>query len=145
LQSAAHVTRFRAGIIHYSLNTAFSITGQKVWTTKTAGEFLFDGYSDPLLTAAAFAPSLAQTKFTGSKFGWFYMRNDSLDPDGVYNVETGEEDVSKLGFVRALNYKNHTGFFDADCGEVKGTVGDLFPPGQKKSTPLQIFAAELCK
>jgi hypothetical protein len=121
------------------------MTGQKVWTTKTAGEFLFDGYSDPLLTAAALAPSLAQTKFTGNKFSWFYKRNDSLDPDGVYNVETGEEDVSKLGIVRSLNYKNHTDFFEADCGEVKGTVGDLFPPGQKKSTPLQMFVADFCR
>jgi hypothetical protein len=121
------------------------VTGQKVWTTKTAREFLFDGYSDTLLTAAVLAPSISQTKFTQSKFGWMYMRNNSLDPEGVYNVETGEEDVSKLGIVRALNYKNHTDFFEADCGEVKGTIGDLFPPGQKRSTPLQIFVAEFCR
>lgn len=145
LQSAAHVARFRPSFIHYWLNTAFRVTGQKVWTTKTAREFLFDGYSDTLLTAAVLAPSISQTKFTQSKFGWMYMRNNSLDPEGVYNVETGEEDVSKLGIVRALNYKNHTDFFEADCGEVKGTIGDLFPPGQKRSTPLQIFVAEFCR
>lgn len=128
-----------------SLNSALRMTSHKVWITKTAGEFLFDGYSDPLLTAAMFAPTISQTKFVGNKFSWFYMRNDSLDPEGVYNMETGEEDVSKLGIVRSLNYKNHSDFFEDDCGEVKGTAGDLFPPGLKKSTPLQMFIAEICR
>jgi len=143
-QSAAYVSRFRSSLILYSLN-ALLMTRRKVWTTKTAGEFLFDGYSDPLLTAAALAPSVTQTKFTGNKFAWFYMRNDSFDPEGVYNIETGEEDVSKLGIVRSWNYKNHSDFFEADCGQIKGTVGDLFPPGQKKSTPLQMFVPDICR
>jgi hypothetical protein len=121
------------------------MTRRKVWTTKTAGELLFDGYSDPLLTAAALAPSLTQAKFTGRKFAWFYMRNDSFDADGVYNMETGEEDVSKLGMVRSWNYKNHSDFFEADCGQIKGTDIDLFPPGLKKSTPLQMFVADICR
>ena len=121
------------------------MTGQKVWTTKTAGEFLFDGYSDPLLTAALLAPVLSQIKFTGNKFAWFYMRNDSFDPDGFYNVETGEEDMSKRGIVRSWNYKNHSDFFEGDCGQVKGTVGDIFPPGQKKGTSLQMFVSEICR
>jgi hypothetical protein len=119
--------------------------GQKVRITKTVGEFLFDGYSDPLLTAAAIAPNLSQAKFKGSKFAWLYMRNDSSDQDGIYNVETGENDVSKLGLVRSWNYENHSDFFEADCGQVKGTVGDLYPPGQKKSTPLQMFTSEICR
>ena len=106
---------------------------------------MFDGYTDPLLTAAAFAPSISQTKFTGDKFGWFQMRNDSFDAGGVYNMETGEEDVSKLGIVRSWNYKNHSDFFEADCGEVKGTIGDLFPPGLKKNTPLQLFVSDICR
>jgi len=144
-QSAAYVSRFRSSLIHYSLNSALRVTRHNVWTTKTAGEFLFDGYSDPLLTAAALAPSLAQTKFTESKFAWFYKRNDSFDAEGVYNMETGEEDVSKLGTLRSWNYKNHSDFFEADCGQVKGTVGDLFPPGLKKSTPLQIFVSDICR
>jgi len=144
-QSAAFVSRFRSNWLRYSLNSALRATNHKVWTTKTAGEFLFDGYSDPLLTAAALAPSLSQTTFTGSKFAWFYKRNDSFNHDGVYNIETGEEDVSKLGIVRSWNYKNHSDFFESDCGQVKGTIGDLFPPGLKKNTPLQMFAAEICR
>lgn len=143
--SAAYVSRFRSTFIHYSLNGAMRMTNQKVWTTKTAGEFLFDGYSDPLLAAAVFAPSLSQIQFTGNKFAWFYMRNGSFDQEGVYNVETGEEDMSKLGIVRQWNYKNHSDFFEAECGEVKGTVGDIFPPGQKKGTSLQMFVSEICR
>jgi hypothetical protein len=144
-QAAAYVTRFRSSFIKFSLSGALRMTGQKVWITKTVGEFLFDGYSDPILAAAAFAASLSQTNFRASKFAWFYKRNDSSDQEGVYNVETGEEDVSKLGVVRSWNYKNHSEFFESDCGQVKGTIGDLYPPGQKKSTPLQLFTSEICR
>jgi len=144
-QSAVYVSRFSNSFVRYSLNSALRMTRHKVWTTQTAGEFLFDGYSDPLLAAAALAPILTEIKFTGSKFAWFYMRNDSFDPDGVYNMETGEEDVSKLGILRSWNYKNHSDFFEDDCGQVKGTVGDLFPPGQKKGTPLHMFVADICR
>lgn len=143
--SAAYVSRFQNGFVHYSLNGALRLTGQNVWTTKTAGEFLFDGYSDPLLKAAEFASVIIETKFTGNKFAWFYMRNGSSDAEGVYNMETGEEDVSKIGIVRSWNYKNHSDFFEADCGQVKGRVGDLFPPGLKKSTPLQVFVGDVCR
>jgi hypothetical protein len=132
-------------LIHYTLNGALLLARHNVWTTKTAGQFLFDGYSDPLLTAAVLAPSLAQSKYTRNKFGWFYMRNDSFDGDGVFNIETGEKDVSKLGIIRSWNYKDHSDFFEADCGQVKGTVGDLFPPGQNRSTPLQIFVPDICR
>ena len=143
--SAAYFTRFHSSLVHYVLNSALRMTRHKVWTTKTAGEFLFDGYSDPLLTAAVLAPSLTQNKFTGNKFPLLYLKNDSFDQGGVYNMETGEEDVSKLGIVRSWNYKNHSDFFEDECGQVKGTVGDLFPPGQKKGTPLNMFVADMCR
>ena len=45
----------------------------KYHVTKQAREFLFDGYSDPLLDLAAhLPPGLAPVSIPFDKFGWFY-------------------------------------------------------------------------
>jgi hypothetical protein len=119
--------------------------GQKVWITRTVGEFLYHGYSDPLLTVATKFPRLVQVQFTADKFAWFYKRNGSSEHEGVFNVDTGAEDISTLGTVRSWNFKNRSDFFQAECGDIKGSVGDLFPPHQRKDKPLQMFSAEICK
>jgi hypothetical protein len=121
------------------------MTGQNVWVTKTAGELLFEGYSDPLLTMAVKMPHLAQTKIPADKFGWFYTRNGSAEFDGVFNVDTGEEDILQLGKLRRWNYSNRTGFFEAECGHVIGSSGELFPPGQTKDKPVVMFSSDLCR
>jgi hypothetical protein len=121
------------------------MTGQTLSVTHTAGEFLYDGYSNPLLTIASRMPQLAQARFTADKFAWFYKRNNTAEQDGHFNMDTGEEDISRIGFVRAWNFKNRSDFFEDECGEVRGTIGDLYPPGQSKTTSLEMFSAEFCK
>jgi hypothetical protein len=71
-QTAAHVSRFRSTLILYTLSSAFHVIGETVSITKTVAEFLYEGYNDPLLTIAARVPHLAQTRFAGEKFAWFY-------------------------------------------------------------------------
>jgi hypothetical protein len=90
-------------------------------------------------------PHLAQSPFPAEKFAWFYKRNNTSEQDGYFNVETGEDDISKIGLVRSWNFKNRTDFFEDECGEIGGTIGDLYPPGQKRNTPVQMFSAEFCK
>jgi hypothetical protein len=121
------------------------MTGQKVWVTKTTGELLFDGYTDPILTMAVTMKSLADTKIPVDKFGWFYGRNGSSEFDGVFNMETGEEDISRLGVLRQWNYRNRTDFFEGDCGQVNGSAGEFFPPGQTREKPIEMFSADLCR
>lgn len=143
--TAAHISRFRNTLLLYTLSSAFRVTGETVWLTKTVREFLYDGYSDPLLTIASRVPHLAQTRFAGEKFAWFYRRNNTSEQDGHFNMETGEEDISRIGLVRSWNFKNRSDFFEDECGEVRGTIGDLYPPGQKKHTSVKMFSAEFCK
>lgn len=139
------MTRFRTSLILYAISSAFRVTGETLWLTKTVGEFLYEGYTDPLLTIASRVPQLAQTRFSGDKFAWFYRRNNTSEQDGHINMETGEEDISRIGLVRSWNFKNRSDFFEDECGEVGGTVGDLYPPGRKKNTPVKMFSAEFCK
>jgi hypothetical protein len=121
------------------------MTGEKLWATKTAGEFLYDGYNDPLLTIASSMPQLTQTQFTEDKFAWFYKRNNTSEQDGHFIMDTGEDDISKIGRVRSWNFKTRSDFFEDECGEVRGTIGDIYPPGQNKNTPVEMFSAEFCK
>jgi hypothetical protein len=121
------------------------MTGQMPWVTKTAREFLYDGYNNPLLTIASRMPQLSQTRFTEEKFAWFYKRNNTSEQDGHFNMDTGEDDISRIGRVRSWNFKNRSNFFGDECGEVRGTIGDLYPPGLNKNMPVEMFSAEFCK
>ncbi|PSN44141.1 hypothetical protein C0J52_15658 [Blattella germanica] len=127
------------------LSSALRMTGQQVWVTKTIGELLFEGYSDPILTMAAKMPQLAQTDIPVDKFGWFYMRNGSADFEGVFNMETGTQDISKVGKLSNWNYGNRTRFYEAECGMVNGSAGELFPPGQSRNSPIEMFSSDLCR
>lgn len=144
-QAATNVLRSRGAILQVTFSGALRMTGQKVWVTKTAGELLFEGYSDPILTMASKMPSLADTKIPVDKFGWFYGRNGSSEFDGLFNMETGEEGILRVGVLRQWNYRNRTDFFEAECGQVKGSAGELFPPVQTRDKPIEMFSADLCR
>ncbi|KDR24218.1 hypothetical protein L798_07625, partial [Zootermopsis nevadensis] len=144
-QAASSVSRYRSAFVQVPLSGAFRMTGQQVWITKTTGELLFEGYSDPILTMAIKLPNLAQTKIPADKFGWFYTRNGSAEYEGVFNMETGEDDISRLGRLRQWNYDTRTDFFEAECGQVNGSAGELFPPGQTRDKPVEMFSADLCR
>ncbi|XP_069695590.1 protein croquemort-like isoform X2 [Periplaneta americana] len=143
--SATSVSRYRSAFVLVPLSGALRMTGQKIWITKMTGELLFEGYSDPILTMAVKMPHLAQAKIPADKFGWFYQRNGSADYEGMYNMETGAEDISRVGQLQQWNYDNRTDFYEAECGLVNGSAGELFPPGQTRDKPVQMFSSDLCR
>jgi scavenger receptor class B, member 1 len=52
---------------------SLSFFGQKVHLTKTAGEWLFEGYEDPIIgVAKEIASVLDIGDIPFDKFGWFY-------------------------------------------------------------------------
>lgn len=65
--------------------------------------------------------------------------------DGVFNMNTGIDDIRKLGKLENWNYSNRTGFFPDQCGQVVGTMGQLFPPGQTKDKKVEMFSPDLCR
>lgn len=61
---------FKVKGIEISLN-AF---GQKIFTTKTVDEWLFQGYDDPIIpTAAMIAKLIGVGDIPFDRFGWFYQ------------------------------------------------------------------------
>ncbi|KAJ8971442.1 hypothetical protein NQ314_000698 [Rhamnusium bicolor] len=96
----------------------------KLAISKTVDEFLFMGYDDPMLDL------VHKLNITGfnvpyTKFGWFVERNGSAEYDGLFNMNTGADDVEKLGIVKKWNYNATVSFFEGNCGKVEGTTGEL--------------------
>lgn len=110
---------------------------------RTVREWLFDGFSDPVLNIATELKKYINISIPFDKFGWFYSRNMSASYDGTFNMYTGQQNMSSLGNVHTWNYATHTSYFEGSCGEVRGTTGEIMPP-LLDDTKLTVFATDLC-
>ena len=59
--------------MQWGLSSTFDSVGSKVFLNKTAGQLLFDGYEDPLLSIAEWIGTKSSVPI--DKFGWFYKVN----------------------------------------------------------------------
>lgn len=133
--------------IIYKLMLAAAIASfrTKVHTTKTVREFLFEGYSDPLLNLASILPAgVTPVQIPFDKFGWFYSRNGSATYDGVFNMFTGVSDIHKFGEIGQWNYANPTKYYQSPCGIINGSAGEFFPPYQNKDN-ISLFVSDVCR
>ncbi|XP_012253552.2 protein croquemort-like isoform X2 [Athalia rosae] len=113
-----------------------------LFTTKTVRELLFEGYDDQLLD---FARKLNMSRFNipFDKFGWFYDRNGSTTYDGIFNMRTGNPNISDLGVLDLWNYRNKSDHWEGECSEIRGTTGELWSPIGEIDT-VEIFAPDIC-
>lgn len=126
--------------VNYLLNNK----GGSLYVTKTAREFLFDGYEDPLLTFVKKLNS-PDLNIPYTKFGWFVDRNNSETADGNFTVYTGADDIKKVGMLTEWNSVSHTPYYDGDCGRVNGTSGELWPPQMDDFEPKTFLIPEFCR
>jgi len=63
---------------------------------------------------------------------------------GHFNMETGEDDISRLGMLRKWNYKDMTKFYKSPCNMVEGSAGEFWPPGRTKDE-ITLFSTDLCR
>lgn len=125
------------------VNELLKFTSEDFVVTKPVREFIFEGYEDRVLDILK---RLNMKKFDipFRKFGWFVDRNGSSEYDGRYHMNTGASDIKQLGMLDMWNFKTHTGVYGGDCGRVRGTSGELWPPGDKES-PLVMFLPDVCR
>lgn len=64
---------------------------------------------------------------------------------GHYNINTGQDDITKLGETREWNYQNITPYFKTPCNDVHGSGGELYPPQLTTDRLIKIFHGELCR
>lgn len=123
------------------VNAMFMAYEGTLFQTKTVGELLFDGYDDKMLEF------LLENNVTEdipvSRFGWFAERNGSEEYDGRFNMYTGVDDIYKLGKMDLWNYENRSQFYRDGCGELNGTMGELWPPSN--SNEATMFASDICR
>jgi len=114
------------------LLVTFSLDGlsEGFFTRRSVKQLLFDGYPDLLTT---FGPLLnAEMLSQGGHFGYMNARNQSQD--GIFEVNTGQDDIYKLNTINKYNGRSrlpywHNYHHSNHCNSLEGsTIGELFPP-----------------
>uniref|UniRef100_A0A0A9X4N1 Protein croquemort n=1 Tax=Lygus hesperus TaxID=30085 RepID=A0A0A9X4N1_LYGHE len=141
--TVAHKLRFSSEGIQKSTSWGFTTLQHEVYIEKTVRELLFDGYEDNILKILKYHPEYRNE--IADKFGWFYKRNASDEVDGLFNMDTGENDLTQVGKIREWNGQTRNDFFPGKCGEVAGTSGEVFPPWLTTKDQLGLFSGDLCR
>lgn len=71
--SAAEKARFADYMKAKSISVGLSLYQQQIHVTKPAGELLFEGYEDDMVSLAKQLPFLAGEEIPFDRVGWFYM------------------------------------------------------------------------
>ncbi|XP_068897610.1 protein peste-like isoform X1 [Tenebrio molitor] len=130
---ARHFGYISKRTISYSLSTLSSL-----YVTKTAGQILFDGYEESILSILSSVPLTGVT----DKFGLFYGKNGSVGTDGTFSMWTLVDD--KFGKIITWNYKNESSYYEGECNAVRGSAGEFYPINRKRDH-IEFFSSELCK
>lgn len=146
IQSASNAVR---------LLVTFSLDGlsEGFFTKRSVEQLLFDGYPDLLTTVG---PLLnAEMLSQGGHFGYMNARNNSQD--GLYEINTGFDDITKLNTINRFNgktkltYWNHHNGND-HCNSLEGaTTGEMFPPpistnaGNEGENFIKLFQPDFCR
>lgn len=64
---------------------------------------------------------------------------------GHFNMHTGEDDISQIGSMRNWNFAPKTDYFPDECGIVKGSAGEFYPPIKQKAAPISLFMPDMCR
>ncbi|CAD6242564.1 GSCOCG00009514001-RA-CDS [Cotesia congregata] len=123
--SAAHTIRYWNPMMQGTLS--YLLASSKIYINKTAGELLFEGYSDQIISMGSLMASDDFEVPPFDKFGWFYM-----------------DDLTNLGVVKLWNYKDTIKNFHTPCNAVEGVAGEFWPP-KRGTEDISIWTGEMCR
>jgi len=131
--------------IYVLTNYYFKLTNiDKPYLTKTASEFIFDGYDDPILDVIIKLKDFVHIDIPFKKVGWFYGMNMTTTADGLINMFTGKDNIEKVGLVHSVNYKTKLNIFNKDCSLSNASVGDLWPEHTAMQPNMSIYIPSIC-
>ncbi|XP_067861468.1 platelet glycoprotein 4 isoform X2 [Heptranchias perlo] len=121
-------------MFHGFVNKILKKANASLFQYRTVEELLW-GYEDPILK---------QIHSKDLITGIFYPYNGTAD--GLYNVYTGEDDISKVAIIdRWRNKKNLNFWDDPYCDMINGTDGSSFPPFLHNKARLYFFSSDICR
>lgn len=115
---------------------------QHVSETRTVEEWLFKGFKHTLVNIGLI---LNPKEVPADRVGFQYQRNGTTSFDGDINMFTGADDISKMGQIHTWNNLTHTGAFEGECGQVKGSMGEFFPPNLKTNDTVYMYMPRMCR
>lgn len=113
--------------------------------TKPAKQWLFEGIDDGLLDLINTLKNVTNIPLPYKKFGWFVERNLSASYDGIFTMNTGVDDLYKLGMITRWNHMKQTNYFEKECAMVNGTSGEIFPPMKGLQKSISVFVPDICR
>ncbi|ALC39338.1 pes, partial [Drosophila busckii] len=126
---------------HFFASTSLS-SSQQVHVTHTAEEWMFKGFESSLINLGKL---ISPENVPYDRFGYQYQRNGSSGFDGDLNMFTGADDPRKMGEVYTWNNLTHTGAFKGDCGKVRGSMGEFFPPNLSTNDSVHLYMPKMCR
>ncbi|XP_048410138.1 platelet glycoprotein 4 [Stegostoma tigrinum] len=119
---------------HGFVNLFLKLAKASLFQNRTVGELLW-GYEDPILKLANYKDTIT---------GIFYPYNGTSD--GIYNVYTGKDDISKVAIIDRWMYKKKLTFWnDSFCDMINGTDASSFPPFVHDREKLYFFSSDICR
>ncbi|XP_033312936.1 protein croquemort-like isoform X1 [Bombus bifarius] len=138
--SVGYALRHKKPILRDIVDRVMKSVGQQLIITKSVNELLFEGYEDTMLKIAQ---KINFTEIPFTRFAWFYGRNGSASYDGTFNMLTGKSNLLDVGIVKEWNFNNRVSYYPGECGEIRGTNGDLWPPLPDNKT-VSFFVPDIC-
>ncbi|KAL5960422.1 Lysosome membrane protein 2, partial [Taenia solium] len=122
----------------YALMTIFM--EPKLFVETSVTEFLW-GYVDPITDACN---AFDSRKCPSHKVGVMFGKNGTAD--GPFVIDTGVNDITKLGNILSYKGKSTVDVWSSDeANQIKGTDGSHVAPGLSMNSRRFIFAADLCR
>uniref|UniRef100_A0A1I8PLM1 Protein croquemort n=2 Tax=Stomoxys calcitrans TaxID=35570 RepID=A0A1I8PLM1_STOCA len=143
--AASHMARDFPKLIKIFFNMALNSNGGSLYQTHTANEWIFQGFYDEFLDYAMKLNNSMTGNIKDNHFAWLLNRNGSKDFEGLFTINTGVEDLREMGELKFWNGKNHTGFFEGECGRLNGSTADLFVPNRGPEEWITIYMKDTCR
>ncbi|KAL5106452.1 Scavenger receptor clas B member 1 [Taenia crassiceps] len=122
----------------YALMTIF--VEPKLFVETSVTKFLW-GYVDPITDACN---TFDSRKCPSHKVGVMFGKNGT--DDGPFVIETGVNDITKLGNILSYKGKSTVDVWSSDeANQIKGTDGSHVAPGLSMHSRRFIFATDLCR
>jgi scavenger receptor class B, member 1 len=124
-----------------SVSMSLGVYHQELHVVKTVAELLFDGYEDDLVSLSSIFDN--DTPF--DRVGLFVKRNATDILSGAYTVNTGVDDIYRLGQIEKYDNLTEFPYHTDDCRKLRGSAGEFFSPEPTKDDPIYLFTPNMCR